>query len=193
VAGETLRTGQELLASFPDNQAGLIDAVQARDFVISAASGVIFVEDDPLDVPFTLPMTAGVPVQFLLSYPGTALAVSNFYTLDGNGQIIPDYVGLGINVPAGVIRLHVGSVLLNCEKAGGGTAEFEFQGTQGGVFTGEPLSREIGTTPQGFGFAGDRLYDVSLAEPVDFSITPIGHSDDLIINDFRIKMESVLI
>ena len=193
MAGETLRTGTELLASFPDNQAGLIDAVQARDFVISAVNGLVFIEDDPLDVPYTLPMTDGVPVDFLASYPGAPLESSNFYTLDGNNQIIPNYVGLGINVPAGIIRVHAGSVILSCQKTGGGTADYQFQGTQGGTFTGEPLLRTIGTTATTLVFSGDRLYDVSLAQPVDFAITPIGHSDDLIINDFRIKMESVLI
>ena len=193
MAGETLLTASQLLASFPDNQAGLIDAVQARDLVVSQAVGVMFVEDDPADVPYTLQMIDGVPVPFLLNYPGTPVEASNFYTLDGNGQIIPDYVGIGVNVPAGVTRLHEGSVIINLQKAGGGTAVYQFQGTQGGTFVGDPLTREIGTTEQVVVFSGTRLYDVSLAEPVDFSITPLGHSDDLIINDFRINLNSVLI
>lgn len=193
MAGETLKTGSELLDSFPNNQAGLIDAVQARDFVVSAVGGVMFLEEAPLDVPYTLPMTDGVPVSFLSSYPGVPEQASNFYTLDGNGQIIPNYVGLGVNVPAGTIRLHNGSVIISCQKVGGGTAVYQFEGTQGGTFIGDPQVRTIGTVASVEVFSGARLYDVSLAQPVDLAITPVGHSDDLIINAFRISLESVLI
>ena len=65
MAGETLKIASQLLADFPDNTAGLIDAVQSRNFVVSVAVGVGFVEDDPAQVPYTIPMTDGVPVPFM--------------------------------------------------------------------------------------------------------------------------------
>lgn len=193
MAGEELKDATGLLADFPDNQAGLIDAVHSRNFVVSVTPGIGFVEDDPADVPYTIPMTSGVPVEFLASYPGAPLFVGNFWKLDGNNQLVPSYTDFGVIVPAGTNRLNDGQVLISCQKAGGGTANYEFQGLEGGQLTGEPVVREIGTTSELLIFSGVRLYDVSLAGAIDFQITPIGHSDDLIINDFRISMQTSML
>jgi len=192
MAGETLKTASELLDSFPDNVVGLIDAVDDRSFVVSVAVAVGFVEDDPLTVPYTIPMTNGVPVDFMstLTTPGF---FGNFWKLDGNNAFVPSYSDFGITVPAGSFRLLSGTVLLNCEKVGGGTGVFEFQGTANGLFIGDPVQRELTSTAETLIFSGTRLVDVSLAEAQSFDITPVGHSDDLQINDVRVVLEGTML
>jgi hypothetical protein len=193
MAGEELKDVSELLAAFPDNTAGLIEAVDSRDFIVSMTTGVAFAEDLPADVPYVMPMTAGVPVPFLSAYPAVPGFEGVFWKLDGNNEFVPAYTDVGIFVPAGTLRLNEGTVVLNCQKLGGGTADFTFQGTVGGVFVGEPLTRTIGTVPQVLVFQSVSRYDVSVADPLDFSITPVGHSDDLQINDFRVSLVSVML
>jgi hypothetical protein len=192
VAGETLREANELLANFPDNTSGLIEAVHSRDFVVSATPAVGFLEDDPAQVPYTIPMADGVPVD-LLSTLVAPLFVGNFWKLDGNNAFVPSYTDLGVTVPPGLDRLVKGSVFLNCQKLGGGTALYTLQGTEDGVLTGEPVTREIGTTPELQVFSGTRLYLVDLAGAISIVITPVGHSDDLQINDLRVSVESVML
>jgi len=191
VAGETLRDGSGLLANFPDNTAGLIDAVNSRDFVVSVAPGVGFVEDDPATVPYTIPMTDGVPVDFMASLT-TPLFVGNFWKLDGNNAFVPSYTDIGVIVPAGLFRLLEGSVILNVEKVGA-TQTYQFQGTEGGVFTGDPLLRDIGSNPEVVVFNGVRTYEVQPANPISFTITPVGHSQDLIVNDVRVSLVGSMI
>lgn len=191
MAGETLRTASELLAAYADNVSGLITALTGRDFVVSVTPAVGFVEDDPATVPYVIPMTDGVAVPFIPTLT-TPLFVGNFYKLDPSG-IVPAYADFGVSVPPGTQRMNSASVLLNCQKLGGGTADYLFQGTEGGALTGEPVTRTIGITPATQVFSGTRLYDVSIGGVLDFNITPLGHSDDLQINDVRISVEGVML
>lgn len=193
MAGETLREATDLLGLYADNISGDISAVDGRDLIVSMVLSIGFVEDDPLDVPYVLPMTDAVPVPFLANYPGAALFAGNFWKLDGNGQIVPSYTDVGVTVPPGLERLNDGSVILNVQKIGGGTADYEFQGTEGGVFTGDPLVRTISATETILVFSGTRLYDVSVGGPIDFNITPLGHSDDLQVNDFRVALTGAML
>lgn len=193
MAGETLKDATGLLAAFPNNLAGLISANDSRDFIVSVTAGIGFLEDDPADVPYTIPMSDGVPVDFLATYPGTPLFAGNFWKLNGNNQLVPSYTDFGVNVPAGTIRLNSGSVLINLQKVGGGTADYEFQGLEGGQLTGEPVVRTIGASAELQVFSGVRLYDVSLAGAIDFRITPLGHSDDLQISDFRVSISGSML
>lgn len=191
MAGETLLTASELLDGFPDNASGLISAVDSRNFVVSATPAVGFVEDDPVSVPYVMPMTDGVPVDFMQAMPAQLFA-GNFWKLV-NQQLVPSYVDFGVTVPPGTQRLNDGSVLLNVQKLGGGSATYQFQGTEGGQFTGEPIERTIANVPTFLAFQGVRLYDVSLAQPVSFQVTPVGTSDDLQVNDVRISMTGVML
>ena len=192
MAGETLRTATELLAEFPDNTAGLIDALQSRNFVVSVAVAVAFLEDDPAQVPYVIPMTDGVPVDFLATLVAPPF-IGNFWDIDGNNAFVEGYTSLGVIVPAGSTRLVDGSVILNVQKAGGGQGDFEFQGTEGGVFTGSPVLRSIGAVAETIVMGGSRIVDVSLGAPISFSVTPIGHSDDLTVNDVRVTLEGIMI
>jgi hypothetical protein len=193
MAGETLRTASELLGQFPDNTSGLIEAVDSRDFIVSATVGVGFLEDDPAQVPYTIPLVDGVPVDFL----GTLVAplfAGNFWKLDGNNRFIPSYLDFGITVPPGTQRLVDGSVILNVQKDGNATpVTYQFQGTEGGVLTGEPVTREISNVPQTIVTGGTRLYDINVGGAISFNVQPVGHSEDLIVNDVRVAVTGVML
>lgn len=193
MAGETLKNVSDLLADYADNQAGLISAVDGRDFIVSAAVSVGFVEDDPAQVPYVIPMADGVPVDFLgtLTNPGF---FGNFWKLDGNNAFVESYTDLGITIPAATFRLIAGNILIDCQKVGNNTpVTYQFQGTEGGVFTGNPITRDIWNDPFLVASGGDRILDLSIAGPISFSITPIGHSEDLQINDCRITLQGVML
>jgi hypothetical protein len=193
MAGEVLKDASGVLADLPDNSSGLITPQAHRSEVVSVVNAVAFLEDDPAVAPQTLPMTDGVPFDLLQGLAGTPGFVGQFWALDGNGRFVPDYVPSGVTVEPGTTRLVSGSVLLRLSKAGGGTAVYEFQGTEGGVLTGNPVIREIGTTEDTEAFSGDRLYDVFAAGAISLTITPVGTSDDLILHNLRIKLVSSLI
>lgn len=193
MAGETLKNVSDLLADYADNQAGLIGAIEGRDFIVSSTVSVGFVEDDPAQVPFTIPMSDGVPVDFMseLIAPGF---FGNFWKLDGNNAIVESYTDLGVNIPAATFRLVGGSILLDCQKDGNATeVTYEFQGTEGGVFTGSPITRDISNESFLVATGGDRILDMSIAGPLSFSITPIGHSSDLQVNDVRVSVQGVML
>lgn len=192
MAGETLREAAGLLGLFPDNVSGEIDAVDSRDFIVSSVVAVGFIEEDPLTVPYTIPMTDGVPVDFLSTLT-TPLFAGNFWKLDGNNAFIPSYTDFGVTVPPGLQRLVSGDVIMQLQKVGGGTGVYEFQGTEGGVFTGEPVQRTISAVAEVFVFSGTRLYDVSVAGPISLSITPVGTSDDLQVNQTRVSLQGVML
>lgn len=190
MAGETLRDAAGLLAIFPDNTSGLIQAVHSRDFIVSGVNGIGFMEDDPADTPVTVPMVDGVPTDLLSQFTAPQF-VGNFWQLDGNNAFIPDYPG--VTIPPGTQRLVGGTLLIIVQKAGGGTADYEFQGTEGGITTGNPQVRTIGATESIEVFSGTRLYDVSIGGPISVDITPLGTSDDLIVSDLRVNLESGMI
>jgi hypothetical protein len=193
MAGEVLKTASELLVEdLPNNSAGLITPVNQRSVVVSVLTAVGFLEDDPAQTPYVIPMTDGVPVDFNSTLVAP-LFVGNYWAIDGNNAFVPNYVAQGVTVKPGTTRLVSGSVLLTCQKLGGGTGLYVFQGTENGVLTGDPVTREIGTTAELLTFAGTRLYDVSVGGPISFQITPQGTSDDLQINDVRIALEGKMV
>ena len=53
MAGETLLSADETLAGFPDNTQGLILPLDVRNFVVSAAVSIGFMEDSG---PWTIPL-----------------------------------------------------------------------------------------------------------------------------------------
>jgi hypothetical protein len=199
MAGETLLTTTELLSGFPDNASGLIEAVDSRNFVVSAVNGVGFYDDnnDPTG-PWTVPNAgAGVPVDILSNLPiptgdPNAVFVGNYYRLDGNNHFVPSYVDEGITVPPGTIRIVDGSVGFVIAKPGGGTETGTIRGTKAGVpyLPGRQVS--LTSTPIAFVSTGARLVDVSLAEPISVEWIPDA-ATDLIVSEFRINLRMVLV
>lgn len=193
MAGEVLKDAGGILADLPDNSSGLIVPQVHRSEVVSVVNAVGFLEDDPATVPVTLPMTDGVPTD-VLSQLVAPLFVGQFWELQPvTNAFVPSYGNAGVTVEPDTIRLLQGTIGIRLNKVGGGTATYEFEGTQGGTFTGNPVQRTIGITPEVFWLSGDRLYDVYAGDPVSFSITPIGTSDDLVLTDLRVKLIGSLI
>ena len=190
MAGETLKTAAELLADFPDNTAGLIEAIDARNFVVGATPGVGALEDDPLQTPFTIPLVAGVPV----SVPAQLvlpLFIGNYWALDGNNAMIPSYDAAGIFVPPAHVRLVQGLITLRAAKTTGGTEQYLIAGTQG-IATGDEFAVELTNSPRTFTMSAARVYDVSAGAPVSFTVESVGGSS-IDIYHVRFAVESVLL
>jgi len=192
VAGEELLTQEQLLASFPDNADGLIEAVDSRSFVVSASMSVGFLEDNPVDTPVTIPQTSGlaqdIPVE--LTNP---LFVGHYWALDSNNHFVPDYVSQGISVPAGLDRIVHGTVVMEIASVSTPEQSYTFQGTEGGIFIGSPVTRDIGGTPTVLSFVGVSLYDTQVGPPLSITVTPVGHSFDLILSDLRMSVQGGMI
>jgi len=193
VAGEILKDAVSVLADLPDNSSGLITPQVHRSEVVSVINALGFLEDDPAQSPQTIPMTDGVPVDLLAALAGTPAFVGNFWTTTPGNAFVPNYVPQGVTVEPGTIRLVSGSVVLSLAKAGGGTATYSFVGTEDGVLTGNPVERVISTVQATEVFGGDRLYDVYTAGAISLNVTPVGHSDDLILHDLRVKLIGTLV
>jgi len=102
VAGETLKTAAQLLADFPDNTAGLIEAVNSRNLVVSAGNDVAFVEES-FGVPgVALPMTQNMVDTVVTNLWSSPTEAFRFWQRSGGG-FTPDYGA--IVTPAGVVRI----------------------------------------------------------------------------------------
>lgn len=192
MAGETLRTASQLLAEFPDNTAGLIDAVNSRNMIVSELLGVGFMEDNAAQ--FTITVQDGVFVSVNAAVTPNPLLAANFaWDIDGNNSWFPDYVNNGVIVPAGVTRLHGITSTILVQKQGGGTASYSFQYFLGGVAFGNPVTVTIGTTPQILPQSDELLVEVALGETMDWRCRANGTTDNLDVLDFRQRVTSALI
>lgn len=103
MAGETLLDASQLLAAYPDNTAGLIDALEGRNFIVSSGDDVGFAQEIFTPVPASLAPTtvlADTLVNSVWVAPTTAL---RFWNLDGNNAFVNDYAPIIVN--AGTDRL----------------------------------------------------------------------------------------
>lgn len=192
MAGETLLTLSEIIASFPDNTANLITPLQSRDLAISQAVAVGFFEQAAADEPLLMPMADGVPFDMLAAFTLPDF-VGNFWKLDGNNAFIPSYTDDGITVNPPTNRLVQGSVVMVATKVGGGTGDYIFEGTENGIGTGSPRTVTLDANPSLLVFGGDRLYDINLANPIGLDVTPSGTSDDITIQNFRVTLTGTLV
>ena len=190
MAGESLRTVSELLALFPDNTSGLITALASREQTVSMAPAIGVLESDPVQTPFAIPLVAGVPVavpaQLVLP-----LFRGNYWQLDGNNAMEPSYAAEGITVPPGHLRFVDGLITMQAAKATGGTEVYSFAGTQG-IATGDEFQVTLTGDPSSFTMQGGRVYDVSLGEPVSFTVESAGGAD-LILYSLRFSLESMIL
>lgn len=193
MAGETLRTASQLLAEFPDNTAGLIDAINSRNAVVSEAVGIGFLEDDTAS--FVIDVTAGVVVSINAEITPLPQLAANFaWDIDGNNAWIPDYGNNGIITPAGVTRLVGINTTMILNKLTGGSADYIFQYRQAGVLIGNAITWNLtGGNPQLFTMSEELLYEPALGENLEITVTGSGTSDDLDCLDFRQRVTSVLL
>ena len=182
MAGETLRTGAELLALFPDNTAGLIDAVQSRDLIVSTAVALGFLEDT---VPsFSVSVIDGSPVSINALVTPTGGGALLFWALDGNQAFLADYGA--IVVPPGLERLVAINTTMVLRKQGGASASYSFQYFEAGVPIGVPETIDLDSTDdESMAVLEELVYDVDVGAPLDLRVTGVGTGDDIDVNDFR--------
>ena len=187
MAGETLLTLAQLLASLPDNVTQLIKPLDHRNQTIALVNDVGFIEDDDS---FTVGITDGVftPINILLPTPDT---VGNFWTSDGNNALIPNFGTITIN--PGHERLLDLNAHLELAKTGGGTANYTFQFFVGGSFVGREINVAIGADTESLSVSEEILYDYSVSGPVDLRVRGDGTVDDLNVDDFSLKVMGALI
>jgi len=189
---QTLRYATEVLASFPDNTSGLIDAVHNRDFAISYIRGGAFLETTT-DV--TIPIVSGTPVSVNPLLVGVT-TVGNLWSFDGNNFAFPNYTATLTDtvIPAGYTKLVRFLAVLGITKSGGGTDNYEIQWTKNGVL---------------FGIAHDVLYtgagtrtvtipevtsqEVAISDVYGVSITGIGTGADVVVESMTIQVNDAIL
>jgi len=193
MAGETLRTAAQLLTEFPDNTAGLIDAVQGRNHIVSMLPGIGFLEDDTTS--FTITVIDGTFVDVNQDITPLPLLAANFaWAIDGNNAWIPDYTSIGITVPAGVQRLVGINTTMLLAKQGGGTASYTWQIFKGGVAVGNGLTTAaLGIAAQLITVVEEVLYEPALVETLSLRVRANGTTDNIDVSDFRQRVTSILL
>ena len=124
---QTLRYVNGLIANFPDNTSGLIKAEHIRDFCVSFVNGRGFLVDE---TNVTLPIQDGTWTQInpLLISPEST--VNTLWVFDGNNFGVSNYGALADTiVPAGYTKLMSITVVLDLDKAAGGSDNYEVQVT----------------------------------------------------------------
>ena len=192
---ETLRYVDGLLANFPDNSQGLIDAVNMRDFVASFINGRGFlVEEDPV----TLPISDGVWTHINPLLPDPEISTSEtLWVWDGNNYAVNNYLAIpDVIIPSGYSKLLQIVAVLDITKVAGGADNYLIQVTKDGVGIG--LSESVQ-----FSAAGTQTITVLDSSVADLSVAAatygvqiqgVGTTDDLVLNYFTQSMnDSILL
>lgn len=190
MAGESLLTLAEVLASLPDNNSNLIDPLDHRNEVISLVNDVAFLEEDD---PFVIPITDGVFVSINLQLV-TPEFLGNGWSLDGNNAFFTDFGVVTINPGLERLLSMQCSILLN--KQGGGTSDYTFQFHVAGAPVGRVINiAEISTAQQEVTFEETLTFDYSIGitDPVTIQVRGDGTGDDLDVDDFSMKLVGVII
>lgn len=191
MAGETLLELADLLAAGGDNSQGLITPLDYRNMIVSEAYGVAFVvEEDP----FTVPITDGVWTAMgpVLPSPDTANNIA--FSVDGNNNIVNDYVSAGVTVNDPTFRLNRYEVTFLVMKTGGGTGNYQMRWSQGGNPLGNPSATvTIGTTEEPYTFSRSLLMNVADQTPVVVEIQGVGTNDDLDIQNYAVTVSGALL
>jgi hypothetical protein len=190
---ETLRYVSGLLANFPDNSQGLIDAVHMRDFVASFINGRGFIVDET-DV--TIPITDGVwtAVNPLLVSP--EFFPEALWTFDGNNFAIQNYSGIpDIIIPVGYSKLLSLVAWFTVTKAAGGSDNYIAQFTKNGVGIGLPEVVSFAAAgSQTVTIIDSEIVDLSVVDTYGVQIQGDGTNDDLVMNYFTMQpADSILL
>lgn len=167
MAGETLKNAAQLLADYPDNTLGLIQAVNVRNHVIADGNDIGFVEEG---VPYSLTLPAGVPTNILADASAPSF-VGRFWALDGNRELIQSYAADGVPVSAGVSRIVTFSMQALVSQAGGGTTDYLFQIFIGGVASGSGVTVTLSVDDELIDFRRTVLYDCVTPLPLSFRVS----------------------
>ena len=183
----------EVLAGYPDNTAGLITPLNARNHVVSTIRGVGFL-DSPTTI--TLPILNGsgtIINQLLLDAVATQ---ATLWTFDGNNFAISNYAAIqDVTVPAGYTKLMHAVAVLSLEKLAGGADQYQFQFTRNGVGVG--LAEDVVWTASGAQVVTTlytTLYDISTQDTIGVQVIGVGTTDSLELHNFEMSMsDSVLL
>jgi hypothetical protein len=190
---QTLRYVEGLLANFPDNSQGLIDAVQMRDFVVSFINGRGFLVEDT-DTALPILDGAWTSINPLLASP--EVTTESLWVFDGNNFAFNAYASIPDTViPVGYSKLLQIVAVLDLTKAAGGADNYEGQITRNGVGIG--LAETI-TFPAAGGQTVT-LLDASIAtldvtDTYGCQIQGVGTTDDLVLEYFTMQVsDSILL
>lgn len=189
MAGETLLTQAQLLASYPDNTVGAITALTGRNQIISEAVGIGFLKNTaefvvPIDTP-----DQWETIQNLIVNP--EVAVNAAWILNANNFWVPDYAG--VILPAGVERL----VSLNTEMVAttdsNSAKEYQFQYFINGVPYGLPTSITFDDDDEyQLAVSTAFTYEVATKFPIDLRVSEDVGANDLQVIDFRQTIYGIL-
>ena len=187
MAGETLRTIAEVLASFPDNSSRLITPLDARDMIVTEAVNVGYLE--PMTLPFTIPVVADTPVSINQAMPDFEF-VGNFWRVDGNRAFVENYTTYTppIIVNPGTFRSSAFNLSMNVQKIGTGTDTYRIEWFKNGTPFGNPLIFDVDDVdPFYVAVRADDLTDISLSDVFDVRVTGVGTGDDLQVNQLQMR------
>ena len=187
MAGETLRTVQQMLAAFPDNTQGLISPLDARDMIVSEAVNIGFLDLD--NGSYTLPIAVQNEwVSINANITPTAFA-ANFWKVDGNNAFTQSYTDQGITVQGGTQRLTTFAMGAALSKVGGGTNLYEFALFTDGVQSSSAYNHTATATTAYLTFQTTDLPDYSLNEVYDMRVRCVDGTADLVFDEWRMRVQ----
>lgn len=187
MAGETLLTLAEVLASLPDNNSNLIQPLDHRNEAIALTNDVGFVEEDDA---FVIPIIDGTFVSINPLMP-TPTTVGNFWITDGNNALIPSFGTITIN--PGHQRLLDLTCHIEAAKQGGASTSYTFQFFVGASPAGREINIDLDPSTEALTLSEEVLYDYSVADPVTIRVRGDGTGDDLDVADMDMKVVGILI
>ena len=189
---ETLRSLDELIASFPDNSTGLITAVTQRDHVVSTTDGFGYLAD-ATDV--IIPIVDGVPVAVnpLLVAP---ISTTQLWVFDGNNLGVNNYGAVAdLTIPPGYSKLVSLLAVLSVEKLAAGADNYSIQFARDGVGFGlDAFFTFAAAGAQVLTIVTSDVTDISTIETYGVQLTGQGTADDLTVHSFEMTVrDSILL
>ena len=189
----TLLYIDELLANLPDNTAGLIEPVDARNGIVSNIRGVGFI-DSPTTITLPILNGAGTIINPLLL--DAEATQQTLWAFDGNNLAISNYGALTeVTVPAGYTKLLQAVCVLSLEKLGGGADAYQFQFVRNGIGVG--LAEDVPFSAAGAQVVTTlytTLYDVSTLDTIGVQVIGVGTTTSLELHNFEMNVsDSILL
>ncbi len=189
---ENMLYGDQVLALFPNNTQGLIQAEHMRSMWVSQKAGGMLVKET---TQFTIPITDGVPVSInpLLPAPVTSGVL---WVADGNNRGKPNYAAAipSVIIPAGYSKFAAVSVVIAVEKVGAGDDLYLFQVDKDGVPVGIGVQMSLSVEPTVITLLASELVDITDPNSVfGVTVTGIGTGDDIDVSNFSMDIQDLQI
>ena len=180
---QTLRYGDENLASFPDNVSQLITPVNVRDLIVSSRSGGVNIIDSAT---FTITITDGVPVLVNPLLPAPEVG-GVLWVADANNRAIPNYAAAipDLIIPTDYSKFVQIFWTLGVNKIGAGEDSYLFQAEVDGTPVGGGLTITLSTSPQTISFLANITVKIDTASAIGLAVTGVGTDDDIEVSPFE--------